>query len=272
MTAEERMTSPPPFAAMADEQRLYLSRGHQEALARMRLVIEGQGLGVLTGEVGSGKSTLIRRLSSELDHLLYTNVYICLSGLRPKDFYAELLGHLGETAPYSLTGARRLWQERSESFLTEGAKQWVVWVDEGQEMTDAMLQELRFAQLRQVDARARFALILAGQPELRRTLRLKRHEAIAQRVTLSYHLTGLTREETGAYIRAQNGVGEERVLFADSAVAIIHSASQGLPRVVNHLCRQALYEIAGTQRQVVEEGDIQRILADQERQRGTAAG
>lgn len=64
--------------------------------------------------------------------------------------------------------------------------------------------ELRFAQVRQVDARARFALILlAGQPELRRTLRLKRHEVIAQRVTLAYHLTGMTRDETAAFIREQ---------------------------------------------------------------------
>lgn len=140
MTPENQGTRFAPFAAIPGEHHLYLSRDHQEALARMRLVIEEQGIGMLTGGVGSGKSTLVRRLYSELDHLLYTNVYISLSDLRPKDFYAELLGHLGETAPYSLTVARRLWQDRSECLLAEGAKQWSVGVDEVQEMTDAMLQ------------------------------------------------------------------------------------------------------------------------------------
>lgn len=259
-----------PFSDGAGEQSPYRPRGQEEAWARLWYVIGEQGLGVLTGEIGSGKSTLLRQARRALDPLRYTDVYVSLPGLRPKDFYGELLSHLGETPPYTLAGARRLWQERSDTLLSEGAKQWVVWVDEAQEMTDAMLEELRFVHRRQTDARPLFAFILSGQPELRRRLRMRRHEAITQRVTAAYHLAGMTKEETAAYIRTQMERASRRVLFADSAVAVVYRASQGLPRVVNQLCRQVLFATASTDREVVEESEIQRVLADQEKQRGTA--
>lgn len=233
-------------------------------------MIREQGLGVLTGEIGSGKSTLLRQARRALDPLRYTDVYVSLPGLRPKDFYGELLSHLGETPPYTLASARRLWLERCDTLLADGAKQWVLWVDEAQEMTDVMLEELRFVHRRQTDARPLFTLILSGQPELRRRLRMRRHEATLQRVTAAYHLTGMTKEETAAYIRAQMERTERRVLFADSAVTVVHRASQGLPRVVNQICRQALFATASTEREVIEEGDIQRVLADRDKQRGAA--
>ena len=132
-----------------------------------------------------------------------------------------------------------------------------------------MLKELRLAQMRQADARPLFTLILSGQPDLRRRLRMRRYEAITKRMTAAYHLAGMTREETVAYIRAQMEGAEHRVLFADSAVTVVFRACQGLPRVVNQLCRQPLFAMAGTDREVVEESDIQRVLADQEQQRGT---
>ncbi len=118
-------------------------------------------------------------------------------------------------------------------------------VDEGQEMSDEMLQELRFLRNQAMDALSVFSLILTGQPELRRRQRLKKYEAIAQRLDMVCHLTGLTQDETTAYIRQQmQQTGATLPVFSDQAIRAIYRSSRGLPRLVNHLCIQALYAAA----------------------------
>ncbi|MCL6600422.1 MAG: AAA family ATPase, partial [Alicyclobacillus macrosporangiidus] len=181
----------------------YETATHQEALARMEWVLEQNALGLLTGEVGSGKSTLIRRLIGGLDEMKWLPIYICVPGLRPKEFYGELLSYLGETSPYSASRARRLWNERVQTGGLHGERRWVVVIDEAQDISDEMLQELRFVRNQRMDAVSLFPLILVGQPELGRKLRLKKYEAISQRVEMAYHLTGMTREETADYVRYQ---------------------------------------------------------------------
>lgn len=112
-------------------------------------------------------------------------------------------------------------------------------------------------------------MILVGQPELRRILRLKKYEATAQRIGLQYHLTGLTKEETIAYIRHQLHLsGIEQPVFAESVLQRVYAASQGIPRVINLICSHALFDAINRRQEVIEEGDIARVLADFERQRG----
>jgi type II secretory pathway predicted ATPase ExeA len=85
-----------PFSRQIDPSFLYQSKGHKEALARLQLMVESSNLGVLTGEVGSGKSTLIRSLFQNLDAKRHFPIYITMTGLKPRDFYGELLRHVGE--------------------------------------------------------------------------------------------------------------------------------------------------------------------------------
>jgi len=100
---------------------------------------------------------------------------------------------------------------------------------------------------------------------------LKKFEAIAQRIGMQYHLTGMTREEAGAYIKHHmRTAGLERPVFSESAVQMIHAASQGLPRVINLICTHALYDAEGKGHEVVEEAHIGRVLADLDKQRGAA--
>jgi len=261
-----------PFSRQIDPSALYESKGHREALARLHLMVENRYLGVLTGEVGSGKSVLIRRLFQDLDSMQYLNIYICRDRLRPQDFYGELLRQVGEVPPYSLAKAKRLWSEVLEARREQGDKSLVVVVDEAQEMTETMLAELRFAVNHQMDSCSFFPLILVGQSELRRTLRLKKYEAVAQRIPMQYHLSGLTPEETKAYIRHQMQTANLATpVFAETAMAQAHAASQGIPRVLNLICTQALYDAAQRGHDVVEESHIIRIMSDLDRQRGITA-
>ncbi|MBT9147174.1 MAG: hypothetical protein DDT32_00926 [Syntrophomonadaceae bacterium] len=129
-----------------------------------------------------------------------------------------------------LAKAKRLWSDALEARSEQGDKSLVVVVDEVQEMTKTMLVELRFAVNHQLDSSSLFPLILVGQSELRRTLRLKKYEAVAQRIPMQYHLGGLTPEETKAYIRHQmQSAHLTTPVFAESTMAQIHAASQGIP-------------------------------------------
>lgn len=160
-----------PFSRHIDPSTLYESLAHREALARLQLMVENRYPGLLTGEVGSGKSLLIRRLFQSLDSMRYLPIYISKANLKPRDLYGELLRYAGEVPPFSLGKAKRLWADVLESRQEQGEKALVVVVDEAQKMGEAMLGELRFVVNHRMDSCSLFPLLLVGQPELRRILR-----------------------------------------------------------------------------------------------------
>lgn len=261
-----------PFRRDVTGEALFETRSHQEAMARLTYVLEHRALGLLTGEVGSGKTTLIRKLLTGLDEMKFQPVYICILGLKPKDFYAELLSHMGESMPFGLSKARKLWSERIQGQSSGTDRQWVVVIDEAQDMSEEMIQELRFARNQEMDASSPFPLLLVGQPEMRRKLRLKKYEAISQRIEMAYHLAGMSREETSQYIRHQMKQTDTNLpVFTDGAVQMIYAASRGIPRVMNQLCTQALYDAAGKDSEAIDDSHIQRVLTDQEWQRGSVS-
>lgn len=262
-------TPPRPFSKELDPTLCYAFSGHKEASARLDLMIKHRTLGVLTGEVGGGKSTLIRRLFASLDPMTYLPIYLCYANLKPREFYAGLLESVGVEPVYTVSKARKIWQEVVRGRSAPGEKTLVVVIDEGHEMSEAMLLELRFALNYNMDSASLFPLILVGQPELRKLLRLKKYEATLQRVGMQYHLGGMNKEETSAYVRHHMTVSQtEKPVFAESALGRIFAASQGLPRVVNQICTQILLDAAARNLEVVEEGDVIRVLADMDRQRG----
>jgi len=258
-----------PFSRQIDPFKLFESAGHREALARLKIMVERRGLGLLSGEVGSGKSTLIRRLFSELDRLRYQVIYISIASLKPREFYGELLQANGEIPPFSLAKCRLQWAECLRLRHGQDEKCLVIVIDEAQDMSEAMIQELRFVVNQQMDSCSDFPLILIGQPELRRITRLKKYDAVAQRIPLQYHLTGFTLEETAAYIRHQmKNAGLDAPLFTDRAIHLIYGYSQGIPRLINHICTQVLFAARQKNQEIIEDQDISRIISDSERQRG----
>jgi type II secretory pathway predicted ATPase ExeA len=258
-----------PFSKDFDTQFCYESRVHQEAMARLQLMIEHHYLGVLTGEVGSGKSTLIRKLFAGLDTMRYQSIYLSKAKLTPRDFYSAILGYMGIEAPFSVTKARNLWEETLQTRIAGADRTFVLVIDEAQELSEAMMLELRFVLSYNMDSSALFPLILVGQPELRKQLRLKKYEATIQRIGLQYHLGGMTKEETYAYIRHHMKASQsDPPVFADSAMQRIHTVSQCIPRITNQICTQALLEATSKSTEVIEESHIARILTDLERQRG----
>src|SRR5208337_1864922 len=145
-----------PFARAPHSKDIYGSSAYNEALARLRLMVEHRYFGVLTGEVGSGKSTLIRHLAQTLDPMRYQVVYLSQAEMKPRDFYGTLLRHLGEEPLFSLTRAKHLFETALARRSEQGDKSLVVIVDEAQDISPALLLELRFALNQQMDATSLF--------------------------------------------------------------------------------------------------------------------
>ncbi len=260
-----------PFGRDPRPEDLFLANSYQEAFARLELMVEYRYLGLLTGEVGSGKSTLIRRLCSAVDPLKYQPVYINLADLKPRDFYAELLIHAGERPPYSLTKAKRLWNRLLEERTAQNDRVFLVVIDEAQTLSDAMFTELRFAMNHRFDSCSLFPLILVAQSEIRRPLNLKTNAALAQRIQLSFHLSGLSKEEVSQYVRHRmKAAGVETPVFGEVALSMLHSATQGIPRLINQFAGQSLLEALTKNLQVIDENTVGRVLADYDRQRKPA--
>lgn len=249
-------------------QLKFLTQDQKEAMARLQLSIRHKNLGVLTGEVGSGKSTLLRYIATSVSVEQYYPVYICISGMKPRDFYYEMLYHMGEQTPFLMTKTKRLFVESIRNWHKQKEKTLLLIVDEAHEIHHDMLLEFRIIMNHEMDKESLFPIILAGQPELRRTLKLKKFEALSQRVKMQYHLGGMSVEETKDYIHARLE-GIDRPVFADSAIHKLHSWTMGMPRSVNLICANAYFDAKSKGAQVIEENHIIRVISDIEKQRGT---
>lgn len=247
----------------------FLSITQEEALSRMKHVVETKTLGVLTGEVGSGKSTLLRILAGTLSSSDHQVVYLCSSRMSPKELYGSILKAMGEVPAFSATKVKQQWREVLEDRANAQTRQLAVLIDEAHDLPDSTLLELRFLMTRGMEAQSPFPVILAGQGKLRRDLNTNLMEPISQRVRMQFHLAGMVLSECTQYIERQMKASHlDRPVFTEGAIKLVHSTSQGIPRLVNMLCGNSL--ILATQKgdNALEERHISSVIADFDRQRG----
>src|SRR3972149_1347999 len=199
-----------PFSRGVITSKLFPASGKEELKARLAYRVRERGIGLITGEIGSGKSTAVRAFVESLDPTRYTVVYTANPLIGITGFYRAGLLQLGEPMPPSrqqmVLGTRRCF----DLLTNERKKTPVVIVDEAHLLDRRMLEELRLLLNVRMDSQAAAALVLVGHSELRRTLRLSIHEALWQRTSVRYHLRPLDLTETGAYIRHQVDVAGYR--------------------------------------------------------------
>lgn len=247
----------------------FMSTAQQEALSRMMHVVETKTLGVLTGEVGSGKSTLLRTMATNLSPTDYQVVYLCSSRMSPKELYGSILKAIGEIPAFSSTKIKQQWREILDDRARCQTRQLVVMIDEAHDMPDTTLLEIRFLMTRGMEPQPPFPVILAGQGKLRRELNTNLMEPISQRVSMQYHLAGMTVTECSRYIDNQmKSVHLDRPVFTESAVKLIHATAQGIPRVVNLLCGNALILVDQKGENAIDERHVGSVISDLEKQRG----
>lgn len=232
-----------PFERDLPVDKLFLTTGFEELLARLKYTAERKKFALITGEVGSGKSTAVRVLSERLNTARYRVVYISDSALTPRNFYWGALHQLDCQPRFYRGDAKRQLHRVVTELVETQRKTPVVIIDEAHLMGKEMLEEIRFLMNFRMDSYTPMSLILVGQPELRRILQLQIYEAIVQRVNIRFHLPGLDRQETADYIRHHlNVAGVQANLFTDDAIEIIHEFSGGIARKINNLRTSCLLD------------------------------
>ncbi|HVN44259.1 MAG TPA: AAA family ATPase [Steroidobacteraceae bacterium] len=233
-----------PFAITPDPRYLYLSERHAEALAHLLYGInEAGGFVQLTGEVGTGKTTIVRSLLAQTPK----NAEIALI-LNPKmtapEFLLTICEELGIGVPDSALGSLKdLVDILSEYLLRAHAAghRVVLVVDEAQNLSPEVLEQVRLLTNLETNTQKLLQIILIGQPELRELLGRTELRQLAQRITGRYHLNPLSHDETAAYVRHRLRVaGATNDIFAPQALNAVFSLSQGVPRVINVICDRAL--------------------------------
>jgi general secretion pathway protein A len=266
MFAEFYGFSTTPFSRALPTSKLFPSHGQEELKARLLYLVRERGIGLVTGEVGSGKSTAVRSFVDSLDPTRYSAVYTANPLLGSSGFYREVLAQLGEPIP--LFRPQMVLQLRHcfDLLTNERKKTAVLIVDEAHLLEGRMLEELRLLLNVRMDSQAAAVLILVGHTELRRTLRLSIHEALWQRTTARYHLRPLDLTETGAYIHHQLQVAgyQGPGLFSDGFVAKAFDYTKGIPRQINLVCTHALMAGCGEQKQILDETVLRKVINDLE--------
>lgn len=249
-----------PFTRGLPPDQLLTTPAMAEVGARLDYVARERRFAILTGAVGAGKSTALRAFLARLPATRYTPLYVTDSQLTPRNFYYEALWQLG-LPPRFYRGDARRQLHRALQERDDAGKQPVIVIDEAHLLGREMLEEVRFLLNFDVDSRAPLALILAGQTELRATLKLECMAAIAQRVHLRAHLPPLTAEESASYIQHHLAqAGATGPLFTEPALRVIHTGTGGSPRLINNVCGACLLYAYDQQRQLIDDQIVKEVM------------
>lgn len=243
-----------PFSDNPDEKQLFASQAWNQVRARLQFLVDHHGAGLLTGEIGSGKSTAARTFAATLNPSLYKILYLHWTSGSALDLLRQLARQLDLEPAY---GQGDLVRQISEAIvrLNQSKKQHPLLIfDEAQLLRHTALEQLPLLLNFDMDSSRYLSLLLVGQPLLRRTLSLQMHEGLRQRIAVHYHLEGISREEVQAYLAQQlkaSGISEP--LFDDTATQALYQASRGILRKVNKLARAALQLVAARKASQVNE-------------------
>ena len=230
-----------PFSLTPDPRFLYFTASHREVMANLHYGIQhGKGLIVASGEVGTGKTTMLRAMLARLDRSVLT-AYIFNPGLTVPEFYHYLATSSGITQYSSRSD---LLMKLGKLLMMRHARglRSVIIVDEAQGLDHKLLEEIRLLLNFETYTEKQLQIILAGQPELRQILNDPALRQLKQRISLRCEIKPLRADEVSAYIRARlKTAGATRQdLFTPEAVALIYRASEGIPRLINNICDNAL--------------------------------
>jgi len=254
-----------PFGPDIPTDHLVPVKGHAEAVARIRWAVAQRQICVIAGEVGAGKTVAARAALTGLEPARHIPIYIPDSTIGLKGVHATVVTALGGQSHQSNTilairAAHHLAVERDERGRTP-----IVIIDEAHLLSNQDLDGLRMLTNTNMDTGADFALILLGQPTLRRRLKLGVLSALDQRITTRYTIEGMKRDETTTYMQTHLAwAGRTDLLFSDDAIHEIWQTSRGYPRTVNTLAISAMLAAYTDNKAIIDRSSAEKAIAETE--------
>ncbi len=253
-----------PFNLVPNPSFLFLSSKHANALTTLEYALtEKVGFVMLTGEIGSGKTTLIRHLLNQIGSDMDVAV-IFNTNILSNDLINLILTEFEIDYNDGISKAKAL--EALYEFLIQQYsrnRNVLLIIDEAQNLSEEVLEEIRMLSNLQTDDEMLLQIIIVGQPELRNKIKDPRLEQFAQRIAVNFHLSAMTLEETQEYIAHRiEKAGGEPGLFTMEAVERVYEASRGIPRAINLLCDVALVYGYADENQNIGVEIIEQVIVD----------
>jgi general secretion pathway protein A len=254
-----------PFNVTPNPEFIYLGEHHREALAQLLYgVREKKGFIVITGEVGTGKTTLVHYLLEKMDGNSHTRTaFLFNPRLTPNDFIQYILKDLGVRVQGVTKGE---YLHNLHRYLLNAYKKderVVLIVDEAHGLDPELLEEIRLLSNLETSKSKLIQIVLIGQPELDRTLSRPEFRQLRQRINLRYYLPPLSEKETREYIDKRLRIaGAKESPFTDKAIKEVYMRSGGIPRLINILCDNALLNGFALDQKKVNERSVKEVAKD----------
>ena len=264
-----------PFNVNPDPRYLYLTRHTEEALACLTYGIQSRkGFVLLTGEVGTGKTTLINKLLEWLRLQQVATAFIFNSRMNVPQFLDYMMADFG--IPCDSKSKSQILQRLYNWLLDRyrAGETAVLIVDEAQNLTDEVLEEIRMLTNLETFTEKLLQIVLVGQPELEAKLKQPQLRQLRQRLTLRAKTHPLTIEETKAYVQQRLRIAgsDGRQIFDGEALSAVHKYSVGIPRVVNLLCEHCLVSAFVDQKATINEIVVDAVARDFDLSDNVASG
>jgi len=242
-----------PFGKEIAVENIFSTSQISNTSAMLKLGLADEDIILLTGPVGSGKSVTLRTFTDSLDLNRYTPIYLRGNNMNQVELYKFILQEMKIEAPRSRIKVKTLYFKT----VSEATKKPVVIIDDAQDMAEEALLSIKAMVNFDQDSTSRICFVLAGQPELRETIRFSQFESLRQRIKLNVHLTGMGLEETCGYIDHSLKVSGRAIsIFSDSAKSEIYNRSEGISRQVNKVCYQAIINGAINKCDIIDSKDL----------------
>lgn len=252
-----------PFGRDLAPGMLHRHASHNEAVARISWCISERSIGVVTGEVGAGKTVSVRTALASLDPSKHTVIYLPNPMIGVRGIHEEIVNTFGQHPAHlgsrlAVQVGKALLAEREERGRTP-----VLVLDEAHLLTYEQLETVRMLTNQGMDQDSPLSCLLVGQPTLRRTMKLAVLAALEQRTALRYTMPGMASAETASYVKHHlNLVGRPDQIFTEDAMTLIHTTARGYPRAVNNLALQSLVAAFAAGKNLVDEAAARSAVSE----------
>jgi len=231
-----------PFQKNLPPKNIFYNNQYREMKARLEMLFENMGIGLFTGEVGSGKSTMIRVTTEQLNPQIYKLVYLYKGLNNLGNFYTQLAMGMGIIPKYRISDVIGQVTDAIAELYNEQKIKTTLIIDEAHLLKADIMDEIRLLHNAEMDSMDNMTTILIGQPPLKKMMSYMKYRPLAQRIAVSYHLEALSREDAYKYFEHQlNIAGAASKVFMDNAVETTINAAKGIPRVINNIALKAMY-------------------------------